>query len=116
MQSWSHPHLPTFKPVPPTARRPLFLDSQEPQVTLFHTVAASWLSFPPPIPLFSATCSLFVQKQGGIGGAPPSAGLSSAPVGQKSLSSGCYSLRWHGVVDGGDTGVFRQQVLPLLND
>ena len=36
-----------------------------PQIHFFHTVAASWLSFSPSCPLFSSTCSLLCQKQGG---------------------------------------------------
>jgi len=55
-------------------------------------------------------------KTGGVRGAPRSVGPQVRTSRQKSLSRGCYSLRWHGVVDAGDTGVFRQQVLPLLDD
>jgi hypothetical protein len=55
-------------------------------------------------------------KTGGYRGAPRSVGPQVRTSRQKSLSGGCYSLRWHGVVDAGDTGVFLQQVLPLLDD
>src|SRR5258708_628347 len=50
-----------------------------------------------------------LPKQGG-GRACRGACLSSAHVTSKLLSTGCYSLLlWHGVMNGGDAFVFRQQ-------
>jgi hypothetical protein len=85
----------------------------EPEATPFHTVAASCLSFCTPRLLFSASYSLFCQKVGGVG---YTLTLCFRTSPSKSSSRRRYRFRRDGILDGGDAGVFRQQVLAVLDD